>query len=133
MLSVQLKVSGKAIITAQGETQADVFGQLASMQEIFGQQKCGKCQCEELRFVVREVEGNSFYELRCTNPKCRAMLTFGQNKEAAKKGQLFPHIKENKKKTIMGGRLKEGDYLPDGGWLIFDKKLEEANPGQGRR
>jgi hypothetical protein len=121
-MQAQLKVSPNVIVTAQGDTQADVFRQLAEMQEIFGQAKCGKCGCTELRFVVREVDGNSFYELRCTNKECRAVLTFGQNRDGAKKGNLFPHVRENTKGTIMG--LTPGDWLPDGGWLRYNSETK---------
>lgn len=122
-MKIQVKVTPKVLIEAEGNTHTELFAQIAELQEIFGQGKCGKCECEDLRFVVREVDGNSFYELRCQNPKCRAVLSFGQNKDGAKKGNLFPHIKENKKGTIMG--LEPGTYLPNGGWLRYDAKTQK--------
>ena len=123
-MQVQVAVSQNVSIMAQGESQADVFEQVAAMQEVVGPGECGKCKGTDLRFVVREVDGNKFFELRCLNPKCRAILSYGQNK-GDKKGSLFPHIKENSKTSIMG--LEPGTYLPDGGWLRYDPKTEKRS------
>ncbi len=121
-MKVQVKVTPKIFIEAVGEKHTDVFEQAATMQEVFGAaNKCGKCGCDDLRFIVRDdKEDNKYYELHCQNHKCRARLSFGQNK-GAKEGTLYPRRTENKKKSIMGGKLETGDYLPDGGWLRWNK------------
>ena len=49
------------------------------------EEKCGLCGSNNLRFVVRNVEGNDYYELRCVD--CGALLAFGQHKKG---GTLFP-------------------------------------------
>lgn len=119
-MQVQMKVSNNVIVTAEGEKQTEVFEELAQLQEIFGEGKCGKCGSTELRFVVRQVEDDKYYELRCT--KCYATLSYGSKKKPA--GNLFPHRKENDNESIMGGKLKSGDKLPNQGWLIYDSKTK---------
>lgn len=69
-------------------TTKDVFKQLAEFQEVFDERQCGVCQSEDIHFLVRTVEGNDFYELKCR--KCGAKLAFGQNKIG---GGLFPKRK----------------------------------------
>jgi len=114
-MQVQVKVSPRIIIIAEGPKETEVFEQLAQMQEVFGQQKCGKCNCEDLRFVVREIDDNKFYELRCTNIKCRAVLSFGCNKKGF---TLFPKRK--------GEPTAEGKttYLPANGWQIYNPETK---------
>lgn len=72
-------------VTVEAENQKAVFEALSEYQEIFAITQCPHCQQTHLRYVVREVEGNKFYELRCLD--CHAKLQFGQHK-----GQttLFP-------------------------------------------
>jgi len=114
--------NGRIEIFAEGETQKDVFRQLSALQEVFEEQKCGVCQGEDLRFVVRTVEDNDFYELHCQtthfdiNPphtarQCRAKLAFGQHK--GKEGTLFPKRKD-----------AEGKYLPNNGWSVWTPKAQ---------
>jgi hypothetical protein len=39
--------------------------------------KCGVCGSENIKFVVRVVDDNEYYELRCMD--CGAILSFGQH------------------------------------------------------
>lgn len=90
----------------EGETQRDLFEQVSSFQEVFGESCCGRpdCKSENLKFVVRNVDDNQFYELKCED--CYAKLQFGAHKKG---GGLFP-------------KRKEGDtYLPHNGWVKWDK------------
>jgi hypothetical protein len=118
-MKVQVKVAPRVFVEADGKTQTEIFESLASLQEVFGSfSTCGKCKSDDLRFVVRtDNEDNKYYELHCR--KCFARLAFGQNK-GEKAGTLFPHVRENKKGSIMG--LEPGTYLPDGGWLRWNKQ-----------
>lgn len=105
-MKVQLKVAPKVIVEAESEKQTEIFEQLHSLQEVFGQSRCGKCGNEDsFKYVVREVDDNKFYELRCE--KCRAKITFGAHKRG---NTLFPKRKDD-----------EGEYLPDNGWLRWNK------------
>jgi DNA-directed RNA polymerase subunit RPC12/RpoP len=102
---------GNLSVEFESDTVKDAFAQLAVFQEVFGEQKCGKCGSENLRFVMREVDGNQYYELRCAD--CGAKLAFGANKKG---GGLFPRRKDT-----------EGNWLPDNGWTKWNnqtKRLE---------
>lgn len=86
-----------------------LFEKINHIQEIFDQ-ACGKCKSTNVRYIVREVDENKYYECRCMD--CYARLSFGCHK----KGQtLFPRRKG-----------ENGEYLPDGGWLKWNKELERA-------
>jgi len=100
-MQIQFKVNPKLIITLEGDKETDVFEQLASVQEVFGQNTCGKCGCEDCKFVVRsEKEENKYYEMRC--PQCHAALSFGCHKKG---GGLFPKRKD-----------EEGKWIGSNGW-----------------
>ena len=99
----------------EADTVKEVWHQLALFQEVFGEELCGKCGAEDLRFVVRENDGNHYYELRCNG--CGAKLAFGANKKG---GGLFPKRKD-----------AEGNWLPDKGWQKWNPKtktLEQGTP-----
>ena len=70
---------GKLNVAFESETVRELWKQLATFQEVFGETTCGKCGSENLRFVVRENDGNEYYELRCMD--CGARLAFGANKK----------------------------------------------------
>ena len=91
------------------DTQTDLFEQLAYFQEIFGEEQCAKCGSENLRFQVRKVEDNLYYELKCVD--CGAKLAFGTMKVGCR---LFPRRKD-----------KEGNWLPDRGWVKWNKETQQ--------
>lgn len=99
--------TGRLTFEVEGENQKSIFGELARFQEVFEHPVCGKCNSDYLRFIVRNVGDNDFYEIHCMNPKCRARLAFGQHK--GKEGTLFPHRKNS-----------SGEWLPNGGWVKFN-------------
>lgn len=94
---------GRMSLEAIGDTHRDLFKQLSSLQEVFENTTCGACNSNNVRFVVRSVDNNDFYELHCQQKQCRARLTFGQHK---KNGSLFPKRKD-----------EEGKWLENNGWL----------------
>ena len=97
-------------ITAEFEadTHRELFTQISKFQEVFEETKCGKCGSENLRFVVRTVDDNEYYELRCMD--CGAKLAFGSMKKG---GGLFPKRKD-----------ADGNWLPDGGWQKWNPKTK---------
>ena len=107
-MKLQVKVSPTVIVEAEGKVQTELFEQIAALQEVFGNGKCGKCGGSDLQYVVREdKDQNKYYELRCQNLQCRAVLAFGQHKKG---DSLFP-------------KRKDGEtYLPNGGWQKWDKE-----------
>ena len=56
----------------------EIFKKLSSIQEIFGKQNA-LCKCTNLRFAVRSVDGNDYYELKMY--QVGASLAFGQHKK----------------------------------------------------
>ena len=79
-------------VTVEGETQKDIFENLATYQEVFGTSACGGCGKENLRYTVREQEDargkkQKYYELRCQEKGCWAKLSFGQHNDNP---TLFP-------------------------------------------
>lgn len=94
----------KISVEIEGETQRDLFAQLGAFQEVFDETACGKCGSNNVKFVVRQVEDNEYYEIRCKD--CGAKLAFGCHKKG---GGLFPKRKDS-----------EGNWLPDSGWTRWD-------------
>lgn len=103
--------NGRLTAEVAGETQKDVFQQIASFQEVFEETKCGACQGENLRFVVRNVDDNDFFELHCQNVNCRHRLAFGQHKKG---GSLFPSRKD-----------KDGTWLTKNGWTKWNPETKK--------
>jgi hypothetical protein len=99
---VEVEVDGKDV--------KDVFGQLAGAVEVFSHSTCGACGSKNTAPVVRENQGNTFYEMRCQS--CGACLAFGQKKND---GTLFPKRKD-----------KNGNWLDGSGWVKF-KRVEAAD------
>jgi hypothetical protein len=97
-------------VELEGESQKDIFESLSKFQEVFDETTCGKCGSENLRFIVRNVEDNLYYELRCVDWGAR--LSFGVHKKG---GGLFPKRKDN-----------DGKWLPDNGWLKWNPKTEQS-------
>lgn len=103
-----VKLSNSLDVQFDSDTVKDGFTQLSLLQEVFGEGYCGKCKSDELKFVVRENEGNEYHELRCM--KCSAKLLFGANKKG---GGLFP-------------KRKDGDkWLPDRGWVKWNPQTKQ--------
>ena len=105
-MKASYKLSDKLQFEVEGEGQKEIFKEIASIQEIFGETKCGMCGSENIKFVVRVVEDNEYYELRCMD--CGATLAFGQHKKG---GTIFPKRKDEK-----------GEYMPNRGWYKWQGK-----------
>lgn len=101
--------NGKLSVELEGDSQRDIFEEIAKFQEIFEETSCAKCGSENIRFVVRNVDDNFYYELRCMD--CGARLSFGSMKKG---GGLFPKRKDS-----------EGNWLPDRGWVKWNPKTEK--------
>ena len=97
----------------KGELSADdqkaIFNEIAKFQEVFEETVCVKCGSHNVRFVVRTVDDNDYYELRCRD--CGARLAFGVNKKG---GTLFPKRKD-----------ADGNWLPNNGWVKWNPKTEQ--------
>lgn len=88
-------------IEIDNDSVKDAFKHLAEFQEVFDQEACGLCKSDNLQLVVRTVDSNDYYEIKCRD--CGAKLAFGQHKSG---GSLFPKRKR-----------QDGSYDAEGqGW-----------------
>jgi len=110
IMKVAYKANDRLQFELEGSGQKEVFKELAMIQEIFSEEKCGVCGCTNIKFVVRNVDANDYYELRCTDSKCGATLSFGQHKKG---GTLFPKRKDD-----------DNTYLPNKGWHKYTGKKD---------
>ncbi len=78
----------RMMLQIESESAKDAFKKLAEFQEVFDESSCGQCKSDDLKFVVRTVDGNDYYELKCNS--CFAKLAFGQHKSGC---SLFPKRK----------------------------------------
>lgn len=105
-MKAKLQANDKLSFEFEGDDQKAIFKQIAVVQEVFDENKCGECGNADLRFVVRTVEENDFYEIQCK--KCYSKLTFGQHKKGK---TLFPKRKDDDGKFI--GKNGWHKYVPD--------------------
>jgi hypothetical protein len=104
---------GRMTVEVEGKSQTDLFEQLAEFQDAFEVGSCirGKKSSDKVKFQVREVEGNKFYEMVCTDEDFDlkgARLSFGQHKKG---GTLFVKRKD-----------KDGKWLNNNGWVKYNKE-----------
>lgn len=107
MLKVRIKVSNDLSFEIEGKDHKEIFEQISGISDVFSNDKCGRCG-GLAKFNTREVDSNKFYEARCTNPKCRAKLSFGSHKSG---GTLFPKRSAD-----------DGKYHQFQGWKIYDRE-----------
>lgn len=88
----------------------DAWGKLSGLNEVFFNRQCGKCNAPNARFTIRKASDGKkeydYHELRCW--KCGAKKAFGVLDDGS--DCLFPKIKD-----------KDGNYLPDNGWVKYNK------------
>ena len=112
----------RGTIEVEGDTQAELFKEMASVQEVFDEAACGLCGCKDIRMVVRKnKEDDLFFEYQCQGvvennsrkERCRGYLALGQNKKG---GGLFPirALAENGKPDRENGKF--GRHC---GWTRF--------------
>lgn len=122
-MKAKLKV-GKVELELEGDTQAELFREIASAEEVFGETHCSLCGCDNIRFVVREnSEGEPFHEFHCT--KCPARLSLGQNRKG---GGLFPIRKLIPSGPDAGKPSRElGTYGQHNGWTKYKGRPKTAD------
>lgn len=99
--------TGPITFKVTGENQKAIFRELASIQDVFdAEQKCGCCDSSSIRFQVRTIEDNDFYELICLS--CYARLQFGQHK----KGNSL-YVKR---------KAEDGSLLANRGWAKYEPR-----------
>ena len=108
-MKITYRPSSKLEFELEGSGQKEVFKELAVVQEIFAENKCGLCGKDDIKYVVRSIDGNDYYELRCVS--CGATLSFGQHKKG---GTLFPKKKD-----------ENNNRLPNNGWHKWNNKNDK--------
>ena len=97
---------GRITAEIEGSTDVELFEKIARFHEVFGNSTCvvGDEASTAVRFVVREHDGNKYYEMRCDGPgELKGYKKeFGCNRTG---GGLFPRSKD-----------REGNWLPNNGW-----------------
>lgn len=111
------KVSPKTHFEIEGSTQKEIFEQLALVDEVFAGEPCGLCEDVNTKFIVREVDGNKYYERKCGN--CGGKLAYGQNKTG---GTLFP---KRKVENDVGEEVYDKEAH---GWHRWVPNADEAKP-----
>jgi hypothetical protein len=122
-MKCQYKVNPFTVLELEAPNSKEMFAAMAQVAEIFGSQftMCGKCK--DAKFVPRPVvrlnkAKESFYELHCTNPDCRARYAYGQGKDMK---SIFPQRKFSK------NHPQKGQYKPDNGWVVYKNAAEEEH------
>jgi hypothetical protein len=122
MLKAHYRVKPELMFELEAKEQKDIFRQVAEIQEVFSEKCCGLCGDTNLKFTVRNVEDNEFYEMRCTKPGCFGKLAYGQNKKG---GTIYPI-----RKLKNGVPAKTDDVEPfdfkTNGWHVYDKNKVAA-------
>lgn len=90
MASVLEYRSNRFTLRQEVKDPKDAFKFIASCDEIFGHEKCGKCGKANLHPRYRNPGGYDYFSLECQD--CHAELKFGQAKET---GRLFPKAWED--------------------------------------
>lgn len=125
MLRVERQINPHTTVVAEGETPKDLFQQIVSLQEVFGEDTCGKCQKNNLRYKIRratDAKGKKeyfYHEIQCRD--CYAKLSVSE----AEGGVLFPVRWERKDGEYV--KDKDGRNVPRGtyGWVLFNKETGE--------
>ena len=114
------------VVEVEGDNQAELFQEIASCQEVFGETKCmfvnqkgERCESTNIIFKVRDVDDSKFHEIVCQ--KCGAYLAFGQNKKG---GGLFPirHLTKEGKPHRAEGTFD----VKSRGWTKYRPKKPET-------
>jgi len=113
-----LVLCGSGSVQAEGESHAELWEQLAQLEEAFGEHQCGKCEGTHVRHVVRENDGgDKFYELHCLKKGCRARLRMSVRKKG---GVFYPKRKAGENDS---SGLEQGAWLPNGGWMKYNAQI----------
>jgi hypothetical protein len=111
---------GRLAVEVEGNDIKAIFDELAGAQEVFGVSVCGACDSKNLHFQVRQVQGNTYRAVKCSD--CGCELNFGTRKAD---GQIYPRRKD-----------KDGNWLDNNGWTKYSGKphTEDADdPFSSRR
>jgi hypothetical protein len=107
-------------VEVEGESQKDLFRELASAAEVFGEKCCGLCGDAAIVPVCRTVEKFDFFEWHCTG--CGARLSMGQLKDG---DRLFPSRRLDAHGKPDREHGTAGDHK---GWSHYKGDVEPPKP-----
>ena len=119
--------NGRLTFEFEAENHVGAWKQLASIQEVFEEDKCRKCDSKELVFTVRkssytDEKGKEkdcdYHELRCK--KCQAKLAFGVLDDGSY--SLFPKRKDKEGNWLGTKTNAKGETVPAYGWVKWNKE-----------
>jgi ribosomal protein L40E len=117
--------NGRLVFEFEADNQVGVWKQLASLQEVFEEEKCQKCGGTELRFSVRKstyeddkgkIKDCEYHELRCR--KCGAKLAYGVLDDNSY--NLFPKRKDKEGNWRGVKTDTQGNTKPTYGWVKWN-------------
>lgn len=100
---------GRMTVEIEGSKLTDLFEGVARFQEVFEDNTATKGgeTSNDVRYVVREVDGNKYYEKRVNSGPLRGVKkSYGVHKVG---GGLFPKSKD-----------ADDKWLPDNGWVRYN-------------
>ena len=95
-MKITYQVNQRTSVEFEATTHKEVVQALAGLNEILTNTKCGRCG-KIAGHQFRQVGKHSYYEMKCSNDQCRAILPFGAHDNT--EGTLFPKMYETDKKT----------------------------------
>jgi hypothetical protein len=117
---------GKVSFEVEGDSEYEIFKQIARVQEVFDHNKCGKCGSGHTKYVCRlDKDENDWLEVVCQ--ECRAKVIFGR---AKKGGVIYPKIRwdqlsekqQEQRANEQAYAEKHYGYLPHNGWFNFQRE-----------
>ncbi len=104
-------------------TVKDVIKELTQLRDSVEYELCGQCGGETVLRHRTNQEKDDFYEHVCTNPKCRAVLELGNNKDTP---TLYKkRMVTGKKGTALKSEEGKAEYLPKNGWGKYNPETKK--------
>lgn len=96
---------GNTVHDIEYKNDKELFGAIARLEEIFGQEKCGACGSESIKYQVRQASDKKnpnkkyqYYELVCKDTKCGCKFSFGLLNDES--NNLYPKTKDGWRKYV---------------------------------
>lgn len=134
-MEIFFKPNNDITIKSEVRDVEEIFKTLGPLQELFNAARCGKCGGTKIRFIHRKADKYDVYEFLCENQltddhgrkkNCSAKLSLGKNEL----GNLFPRRYEQEKGEDGRWQPKltadgQKTWLPDGGWVRWDRQAKK--------
>jgi hypothetical protein len=127
-VKAHIKPNPNMTIEVEGKNQKELFTEMSSVYEIFGETSCGKCGSKNIKPIVRVSQDSKkkkdfdYFEWHCMEPSCLARLSLGQSNDQE---SLFPVRKLDKdgKPDWQNGKWDNRHR----GWNDSHKKFSKTN------